>query len=96
MTQIGELSGRGIILINKVSRGTAEYRIAVHRAEDHTTSGEGYISGMERVMAEAQTSSDVQLVLETGPTITITIKVKDGSSTGVRMVSAPGPEIPVR
>ena len=36
MTQIGELSGRGIILINKVSRGTAEYRItaqgqAIHR-----------------------------------------------------------------
>lgn len=94
MTQIGELSGRGIILINKVSRGTAEYRIAVHRSEDHTTSGEGYISGMERVMAEVQTSSDVQLVLETGPSITI--KVKDGGSAGVRMVSAPGPEIPVR
>ena len=95
MTQIGELSGRGIILINKVSRGTAEYRIAVHRAEDHTTSGEGYLSGKERVMVEAENSSDVQLALETGPTITIKIRVKEGGSAGVRMVSALGP-VPIR
>jgi len=33
MTQIGELSGRGIILINKESRGTAEYRITAQGQE---------------------------------------------------------------
>ena len=93
MAQVGELSGRGKILINKVSRGAVEYRIAVYRAEDHTTFGEGLIScGKERIMVEAENSNDVQLVLETGPTITITTK-GDGS-TGVRMISVPGPNVP--
>ena len=46
-------------------------------------------------MIEAENSIDVQLVLQTGPTITIRIKAKEGGSAGVRMISAPGPEIPV-
>jgi hypothetical protein len=96
MDQIAELSGRGTVLINKVPRGKAEYRIAVYRAEDDTTSGEGFISsGKEYLMIEAENSIDVQLVLQTGPTITIRIKAKEGGSAGVRMISAPGPEIPV-
>jgi hypothetical protein len=94
MKQEGELSGRGKILINKVPRGTVEYRIAIYRAEDHTTFGDGFISSAkDYVMVEAENSSDVQLALETGLSITIIIK-PDGGSAGVRMISAPGPNVP--
>ena len=95
MAQVGELIGSGKILINKAPRGTVEYRIAVYRAEDRTTFGEGYIaSTKEYVMVEAENSSDVQLTLRTGLSITIIIEKTDGVSAGVRMISAPGPNVP--
>ena len=90
MAQVGELIGSGKILINKVLRGTVEYRIAVYRAEDRTTFGEGYIASTK----EAENSSDVQLTLRTGLSITIIIEKTDGVSAGVRMISAPGPNVP--
>ena len=95
MAQVGELIGSGKILINKAPRGTVEYRIAVYRAEDRTTFGEGYIaSTKEYVMVEAENSSDVQLTLRTGLSFTIIIEKTDGVSAGVRMISAPGPNVP--
>ena len=95
MAQVSELVGSGKILINKVLRGTVEYRIAVYRAEDRTTFGEGYIaSTKEYVMVEAENSGDVQLTLRTGLSITIIIEKTDGVSAGVRMISAPGPNVP--
>ena len=43
MTQISELVGSGKILIDKMPRGSVEYWITVHRADDDTTSGQGSI-----------------------------------------------------
>jgi hypothetical protein len=94
MTQISELVGSGKILIDKMPRGSVEYWITVHRADDDTTSGQGSIHGIEYVLVEAENSGDVQLALETGFSIAIIILRTAGGSAGVRMISAPGPLVP--
>ena len=61
MTQISELVGSGKILIDKMPRGSVEYWITVHRADDDTTSGQGSIhdqySHPARIVADRPTGS---------------------------------------